>query len=203
MFKKAFLIASSALLLNAASTMCYKKNHFDPDTIETVPMQGGKCEGIFSIEKMKELGYTVKDIKITDGESGLNYMYILEKEQGESAFVNGKSMTKDDLKAYINELKQEEEVEKEKEKVRANIELGKSIYESTCSRCHGDGTTSAYGTARPLIELSEDDIIMAFREYQLQEKDNGMAIVMKPYVSRYNQKDLKAISAYIDTTLKK
>lgn len=200
MLKKAFILASSALLLNAATTMCYKKNHFDPDTIETIPLKGGKCDGVFSVEKMKELGYTVKDIKISDGDSGLNYMYILEKEDiMDKAFIEGKAMSKEDLKAYINEIKQEEEIQKEKEMIQANLEEGEQLYIQHCQECHGKkAETPAYNT-RPLINMSKIDIEVAMRDYDINESKSPYALLMKPYATIVNESQLENIIAYIQT----
>lgn len=200
MFKKALILATSTLLLNGATTMCFKKNHFDPETIETIPLKGGKCEGVFSAQKMKELGYTVKDIKITDGESGLNYMYIFEKEDSiQTAFVNGQAMTKDDLKAYINEIKQEEDIKKEKELAKANLEEGKRLYVMHCESCHGiKGETPAYGT-RPLVNMTKIQIETTMRDYDLNEVKSPYAMLMKPYATIINEEQLENIIGYIQT----
>ncbi len=204
MLKKTLLLASSVALLNASTTMCFKKEHIDPSTIETVKLEGGECGGKLSSQDMQRLGYTVGDIKISSGEIGLNYIYIFKKDEPlATVTTDGKMiLTKEDLKAKFLELQDEQKAEqKEKERV-ANLALGKDIYENVCRRCHGDGTTRAYGVATPLVELSETQIITAFREYGFSQKDNGMAMLMKPYASTYNEKELKAISAYIQNTLK-
>jgi cytochrome c553 len=204
MFKKTLLLASSVALLNATTTMCFKKEHIDPSTIDTVALEGGECQGKLSSEGMQRQGYVVSDIKISSGETGLNYIYIFKKDEPlATVTTDGKMiLTKEDLKAKFLELQDEQKEEaKEKERV-ANLGLGKDIYENVCRRCHGDGTTRAYGVATPLVELDETQIIQAFREYSFSQKDNGMAMIMKPYVSQYNETDLKAISAYIRTALK-
>ena len=204
MLKKTLLLASSVALLNATTTMCFKKEHIDPSTIETAKLEGGECDGKLSSQDMQRLGYTVGDIKISAGETGLNYIYIFKKDEPlATVTTDGKMiLTKEDLKAKFLELQDEQKAEqKEKERV-ANLALGKDIYENVCRSCHGDGTKRAYGVATPLVELSETQILTAFAEYRFSQKDNGMAIIMKPYVSRYSESDLKAISAYIQTTLK-
>ena len=204
MLKKTLLLASSAALLSASTTMCFKKEHIDPSTIDTVKLEGGECGGKLSSQDMQRLGYTVGDIKISSGETGLNYIYIFKKDEPlATVTTDGKMiLTKEDLKAKFLELQDEQKAEqKEKERI-SNLALGKDIYENVCRKCHGDGTTRAYGVATPLAELSETQIITAFAEYRFNQKDNGMAMIMKPYVSRYNESDLKAISAYIQTTLK-
>lgn len=200
MFKKLLILTSFAAVLNAATTMCYKKNHFDPETIESIPLKGGKCEGVLSANQMKEHGYTVKDIKISDGDSGLNYMYIFEKADAfDTAIINGQTMSKEDLKSYINELKVEDEIKQKKAKAKANLAAGKESYIKHCQECHGEkGEIKAYGT-RALIKMSSDDIEITMRDYALDEVDSSYAFLMKPYAVIVNENQVKNIIGYLET----
>ncbi len=79
------IIASCALLCGASlladTTMCFKENHPSMATIETVPLNGGACGGKYSINDMKNEGWSVEDIKIENTKIGKNYIYILKKEE--------------------------------------------------------------------------------------------------------------------------
>ncbi|MEA3384384.1 MAG: c-type cytochrome [Campylobacterota bacterium] len=180
MFKKSLLFLSTASLLFASTTMCYKKNHIDPETIETVKLKGGVCNDELSVEDMKKNGYKVEDIKLSNSKVGLNYTYI---------FI------KNDMQKVVEESKEDIN--------SADIKAGEKIYNKTCKRCHGDGTISAYNRARPLASLNEDEIAESIRDYSLDEKDNGMAILMKPYANSLIDKDIKDVAAYIQTLKKR
>jgi len=201
MFKKILFITSSVALLSASTTICFKKEHSDPSTIETVPLDGGKCGGKLSVQDMQRQGYEVGDIKISSEDRGLDYIYIFKKDEPKATVTTDGKMilSKEDLRAKMEELKEEDKAKAKAKEQVANIAKGKEIYETTCRKCHGDGTISAYGTARPLKELSTEDIEIAFRDYSVGDKNNGMGEIMKPYVDAYTQDDLIAISAYIQT----
>ena len=206
MIKKTLSLVSLAALLSASSTMCYKKNHFDPETIESIPLKGGECENKFSVKDMKSKGYIVKDIKISSGDSGFNYIYIFDKSSenntAQAKSSGGVYLTKENLREHLKAYQEEEKAKKKEKQKVADIDAGKKIYESVCSTCHGNGTIKAYNLARPLLDLSEKEIKTAFRDYGLGVKDNGMAILMKPYVSKYNYKDIHNISAYLESLKK-
>lgn len=84
-FYKKTLLAAFALVvssqgLNAKTTLCFKNEWKSPSTIETVELDGGECAGNFSFKQMKEKGWKLKDITITNGKEGLNYTYLLSDE---------------------------------------------------------------------------------------------------------------------------
>jgi len=201
MFKQTLLLASSMALLSASTTMCFKKEHIDPSTIETIALDGGKCGGKLTVQDMQRAGYQVGDIKISSGKSGLNYIYIFKKGEPRATVTeDGKLiLSKEDLRAKMEELREEDKAKEEKKQQVTDIAHGKEIYESVCRKCHGDGTIEAYGAARPLRSLSQEDMEVAFRDYSVGNKNNGMAGIMKPYVDFYTQKDIRAIAAYIQT----
>ncbi len=202
MFKKTLLITSSVALLSASTTMCFKKEHIDPSTIETVKLEGGECGGKLSSEDMQRNGYSVSDIKISSGETGLNYIYIFKKgEQLSTVTQDGKYiLTKEDLKAKFAEFQEEERAEKA-EKVRiGNVVKGKELYTTQCIKCHGEkAQKSAYNVARPLTSLTFDQMEMAMTEYDMDIRKGTYAFLMKPYSSGLTVEKLKAISAYIQS----
>ena len=67
--------------LNADTTLCYKNDWKSPSTIETTKLDGGECKGEFSYQDMLKNGWYLKDIKISKGENGLNYSYILSDKE--------------------------------------------------------------------------------------------------------------------------
>ena len=203
MYKKSLLMLSCASLLSASTTMCFKKDHMDPSTIDSTALDGGKCKGSFSANDMTKKGYEVDDIKITSGKNGLDYIYIFKKGSTVTASNNnGMPMSKAQMKAYLKEINQEEKAQKEKEEKEGSIKLGEKIYKSSCIKCHGNGTIRAYNTARPLIELNEEEIKSAIRAYNLSEKDNGMAILMKPIADSLIDREIKSVATYIQTLKK-
>jgi len=202
MLKQTLLLASSVALLSGATTMCFKKNHLDPSTIETVVLDGGACGGKLTVEDMQRDGYSVSDIKISSGETGLDYIYIFKKgEPLSTVTTDGKMiLSKEDLRAKMQELREEDEA-KEKEKIRVgNVVRGKEIYTSKCAKCHGDkAEKSAYNIARPLNTLSFEAIEMAITEYDIGTRKGPYVFLMKPYASGLAEEKLEAVSAYIQT----
>jgi len=202
MFKKTLLITSSVALLSASTTMCFKKEHIDPSTIETVKLEGGECGGKLTSEDMQRKGYEVGDIKISSGETGLNYIYIFKKNEPlATVTTDGKMiLTKEDLRAKMQELREEDKA-KEKEKIRVgNVTKGKEIYTSQCIKCHGEkAQISAYNVARPLTSLTFDQMEMAMTDYDMNLRKGPYAFLMKPYASTLTVERLRAISAYVQS----
>jgi cytochrome c553 len=201
MIKIAMVSLATTSIILASSTMCFKKDHVDPSTIESVPLNGGECKGQFSVAQMKERGYNVKDIKITMGKNGMDYMYIFAQETvvlGGENTTGGQALTKEQLKAYLYEIQEEEEIAKKKKEELGNIVQGKALYISQCAKCHGDkGEKRAYNTSKPLNTMSYDDMAYAINEYDLDERTGGMAVLMKPYAVGLTEEKLKDISSYI------
>ena len=82
---KLLLIAVTTLLsmtiANAKTTVCYKKDWSSPSTIETTALDGGACEGKYSIEQMKEMGWNVLDIQVNSEQNSLSYQYLLTNDK--------------------------------------------------------------------------------------------------------------------------
>jgi len=202
MFKQTLLLASSVALLSASTTMCFKKEHIDPSTIEIVKLEGGECGGNLSSQDMQRAGYEVGDIKISAGDTGLNYIYIFKKDEPlATVTTDGKMiLTKEDLRAKMQELRDEEKAE-EKEKIRVgNVEKGKEIYTTQCIKCHGEKAEKrAYNVSRPLNTLSYDQMEMAITEYDMNLRKGSYSFLMKSYSSSLTVEKIQAISAYIQT----
>ena len=202
MLKKTLLLASSVALLNASTTMCFKKEHIDPSTIETAKLEGGECGGKLSSQDMQRLGYTVGDIKISAGETGLNYIYIFKKDEPlATVTTDGKMiLTKEDLKAKMQELRAEE-IAEEKEKIQAgNIASGKAFYEANCQKCHGlKGEMNAYGVSRPLVQLNYDQFSNAILDYDLNDRISATSTLMRPYANMLTDERIKNITSYLQS----
>ena len=190
------MIASIGSVLLAETTMCFKSNWSDPSTIETTPMDGGKCAGISSIETMKSNGWVTEDIKISSGKTGMDFIYVLKKG-GVVALSDG------DLESRLNQIQDKREAAKKEAKIKETAANGQKIYDHHCASCHGkNGELEPYNSSKQLTAMSEDEIIKAFREYSNDDKDNGMAIIMKPYVGLVFGDDLEAVAKYIQTLKK-
>ena len=79
---KLLLLSATCLLssnLFAQDTVCFKNNIEKPSTAEAIALDGGACEGKFSLNEMKENGWDVLDIKILPSKNKFNYTYYLIK----------------------------------------------------------------------------------------------------------------------------
>lgn len=199
MLKKSLYIICTASILSATSTMCYKKNHLDPSTIENISLDGGKCEGKLSLNDMKKDGYIIDSMKLQKVTDGFTYIYILDKKSVKIEEIKPLGISDTQLTAQLNKIKEAKEIKKEKEDISSSLKKGKKIYETTCKQCHGDGTIRAYNSARPLRDLTLEEMQLSIRDYTNDEKDNGMAIIMKPYADSLMIEDVKNIKIYIDT----
>jgi len=195
MLKMSLIAVSTAAILSASTTMCYKKDHLDPSTIES----SGKCDGKLSVIQMKKNGYVVDSMKLQNGTDGLNYIYIFEKKSQEVSKDAVNSVTNEQLTAQMKEIEKNNKLQKVTQNDTLMLEEGKKIYESTCKRCHGDGSISAYNSAKPLKEMSLEDMEISIRDYKNGSKDNGMAILMAPYANIVTKEEIKGIYKYLKT----
>ncbi len=211
--KKAIL--SSILILSsttifAETTMCFKENHQSMTTIESTPLNGGACNGKYTINDMKAKGWNVDDIKISQSANGMNFIYILKTGTNSIQAVAPLAVSGNqaDMEARILEkLEKKKEIEAkakvEKELEESAIDAEK-IYVSKCQNCHGtNGEKSAYNSSRPLKELSLEDMTESIKDYKLGKKDSMNATIMTPYANYLDNKDLKAIHAYLNKINKK
>ena len=200
MFKKNLIMLSLSSLLLAESTMCFKKDITDPSIVETTPLDGGKCLGIKTLTQMKKDGWILDDMKISSSKEndGMNYIFILKKNS--STITPIVAINKNNLKASLLEIEKEKKAKQKANKLNKSLANGKKIYTSDCASCHGEkASKEAYNTSRALNTLSLEDMQVAIRDYTLNTKDNGMAIVMQPYANGLTTKDVEDIYKYIQT----
>ncbi len=195
------LLSSTSLL--ADTTMCFKENHKSMATIESTPLDGGICASKFSVNDMKAKGWNVDDIKISQSATGMNFIYILKTANSStpttSNFVGNQAQMEANIMAKLEKKKVEEEKAKvEKELKDASIDAEK-LYTSKCQNCHGaTGEKSAYNSARPLKDLSLEDMQESIKDYKNGNKNGGNAAIMAPYANFIDYKELKGIHAYIN-----
>ncbi len=193
------LLSSTSLL--AETTMCFKENA-SMTTIESTPLNGGACNGKYTVNDMKAKGWSVDDIKISQTANGMNFIYILKTASSVQAtpVIAGNQA---DMEARIIEKLEKKKVEEQKAKVEkelkdAQIDAQK-IYTSKCQTCHGEnGEKKAYNSSRPLKDLSLEDMEESIKDYKNGTKNSGNATIMAPYASFVDYKEIKGIHAYIN-----
>ncbi|WP_421715917.1 c-type cytochrome [Arcobacter arenosus] len=191
------LLSTSALL--AQTTMCFKENHSSMATIESTPLDGGLCSSTKSLADMKKEGWSVDDIKIEQSTNGKNYIYILKKEAQTLS-----SMDEEKLEQRIMQRLEKRQEQEKQAKITQFKQMmsksGKKIYIDKCQSCHGEKAEKrAYGTSRPLVELSLDDMDQSINDYMYDNYDRGNAHVMKPYATFLTGTKVKEVYSYIQS----
>jgi len=196
--KKLFLLIFSSVALFAQTTMCYKEGVASMSGIEDMKLDGGKCDGQKSLNEMKDSGWSVDDINISKGDSGMNYIYILKNEQQYNA------SDIEQIEEKIVQRLEKKKIEDEKKRI-AEIKQrmsreGKELYVTKCQSCHGEkAELNALGTSKPLVTLSLSDMILAINEFRRNERVSGNGLIMTPYAKTIVERDIKNIYSYIST----
>ena len=195
MKKKVLVFILFIISLQAQVTLCYKQNWSDLSKIEQIPLDGGECNSKKSVTQMKNGGWIIKDIQMKKSKNGYDFTYIFEKK-------SNNSLTITNLKKQLVKIKKEEEAKLKLTKLKKDIKEGEIIYKNKCQECHGSkGELSPYNNSRKLNEMSLDEIKTAIRDYGLNQKDNGTAFVMQPYL--VVDRDLEKIYKYLKEVNKK
>jgi mono/diheme cytochrome c family protein len=191
------MIISSITYANAQTTMCFKQNHVDLVTIENTRLEGGECASKKSANDMKKEGWTISDIKMTPSSSGTDFIYVFKKE------TNLENVSEEALMDKLYKKIESEKVAKEtaakEEIVSANKKAGESLYVSKCAICHGEkGELKAKGVSKPINSLDHNEFQAAIKDYNVgNNKDAGMAIVMRPYANMMDYNDIKNVYTYL------
>jgi len=194
----AFSLLSSTALF-AQTTMCFKENHSSMATIESTPLDGGLCSSTKSLTDMKKEGWSVDDIKIEDSTSGKNYIYILKKEAHALSKMDEEKLEQRIMQRLEKRQKQEKQAKITQFKLTMS-KSGKKIYIDKCQSCHGEkADKKAYGTSRPLVELSLNDMDQSINDYMYDNYDRGNAHVMKPYATFLTGTKVKEVYSYIQS----
>lgn len=201
------VILSSILLLSSTSifaetTMCFKENA-SMSTIEKTPLDGGVCNGKLSVNDMKAKGWSVDDIKISQSQTGMNFIYILKTASApvqSSQFVGNQAQMEANILAKLEAKKEAEEKAKVEKELKDAAVIAKELYTNKCQTCHGaKGEVSAYNTARPLKDLSVEDMQESIKNYKIGKVDSVNANIMAPYANFVDYKEIKGIHAYLQT----
>ena len=207
MIKKSLYMLCTASILSASATMCYKKEHLDPSTIETVTLNGGECNGTLSVVDMKKNGYVIDSMKIQNGVKGFNYIYVFQKNTPNQQLTNQivaptnlATISDAQLTARIEKIQKAKEIKKVEEEKISHLENGKNIYTTSCTQCHGlKAEKYAHPAIKSLNSLSFDEFKKSIRDYVNDDKDNGMAIIMRPYADSLISNDIEDVYNYIQT----
>lgn len=201
------VILSSILLLGTTSifaetTMCFKENA-SMSTIEKTPLDGGVCNGKFSVNDMKAKGWSVEDIKISQSSTGMNFIYILKIASApvqSSQFVGNQAQMEANILAKLEAKKEAEEKAKVEKELKDAAVIAKELYTNKCQTCHGaNGEKRAYNAARPLKDLSLEDMEESIRNYKVGKVSSMTASVMAPYANFIDYKEIKGIHAYLQS----
>ena len=92
--KLLFLLTLFSSIIYAKTTTCYKNDWNSVSTIEDVALDGGECNGKYSLVDMKKDGWIVADIKIESNQNKLSYKYFLIKDEKNSNLLNAVSSKK-------------------------------------------------------------------------------------------------------------
>jgi len=189
--------------LYSQTTMCFKENHPSMSTIESTKLDGGECKSTYTLSEMKEMGWNVQDIKISNNSSGgYNYIYILKdsKEQTLNSALSEKQLENKIIKR-LEEKKIKEKKENEAKKLAESISLGKDIYTNKCQSCHGGkGEKVAYNVGETLRDLSIQDIEHKIGRYTNDPNYGyGYNLIMRPIAAGITSENIENIKAYLDS----
>jgi cytochrome c553 len=172
--------------------MCFKENWASLSTIENTPLDGGKCNSLKSVVIMKKDGWIIDDIKIIKAKNGMNFIYLFKKSLP--------ILNEQDIQSKLIALQKKQKIEVINKKRELSISTGGKIYRSKCASCHGNkGEEKAYNTSRRLDKMTFNEIKTSINAYAIDDKDNGMAIVMKPYATNLETKQMQQISDYLQS----
>lgn len=196
------LLSSTSLL--AETTMCFKENA-SMTTIESTPLNGGACNGKYTVNDMKAKGWNVDDIKISQSANGMNFIYVLKTANSPTQVVSPVAVggSQADMEARILEKLEKKKEAEEKAKVEQELKEAsidaQNIYINKCQNCHGtNGEKAAYNSSRPLKDLSLEDMEESIKNYKNGRVDSSNAAIMAPYASYLDSKTIKGIHAYLN-----
>lgn len=193
------LISSTSLFAN--TTMCFKENHTSMSTIENTKLDGGLCNGEKSVNDMKAQGWIVDDIKISQLNSGMNFIYILKQPSSTSTHYSSNETTKEMEARIISNLEKKKEAEENAKKVIKEKELiqdGETIYIAKCQSCHGsNGELEARGFSRPINSLSLEEMQTTIRDYTNGTYNRGLATIMLPIANSITNQDIEKVNLYL------
>jgi len=178
------IFLGSSLLAN--TTMCFKENHPSISTIENTPLDGGECQGKYSVNDMKKKAWIVRDIKI----SGNNYIYIFKSSNNQQ---NLDENILEQLEAR-KKVKKALEIEQEKKEL---IEQAKKLYINQCETCHGKKGEIKQGNSI-LKDLSIENMQEAAKDYKSGVEEKAHSVYGPIHINFLDKKSIEGIKAYLD-----
>lgn len=198
------LLATTTLGL-AETTMCFKENHKSMATIENTKLDGGLCGSSKTVNEMKNDGWNIDDIKISQANGAMNFIYIFKRGASNYVASTTSAPTTESSEAMearilakLEKKKEEEEKTKKIVEQKNMADEGQKYYVNKCQVCHGDkGELEARGYSRPLKDLSVDEMKDSISGYTNGNYDRGMAILMQPISNGISHRDLEKVHAYL------
>lgn len=170
---RCLLIGASVLLsssiVNAKNTVCYKNNWNSPSTIETIKLDGGECNGKYSISQMKELGWSILDIKIDSSQNSLSYKYVLttdvlETQLNKKEIISTNDTKKLSLKAVgikIDSIKDN----------KSTIKMGNLIVGQSAIVLHINNKNKMIISSAKVIQSNQDTSLVEYFDYTDLKQD--------------------------------
>lgn len=201
------LILSSTTIF-AETTMCFKENA-SMTTIESTPLNGGACNGKYTVNDMKAKGWNVDDIKISQTPKGMSFIYILKSPNHSKVApmvaggaVGGAAISQEQMEANIMAKLEAKKVAEEKAKVEQEVKEAKidaqGIYTNQCQNCHGAKGEVRKGNSR-LNELTTEQMEEALKDYKLGVGEKASSVYAPSHINFLNDKTIKGIKAYLDS----
>lgn len=191
-FTKLAIITSLTTLAYSEVTICFKKNHTDISTLDSVKLDGGKCSGTSSQSEMLKRGWILDNFNIKNGD----YLFIFKKDEKELS-ITSKESIESIVEKKIEKKKSEDiaktlKVEKEK-----SFALGEKTYLKKCSSCHGIKGDKKAGNSALLNSMTLDDFLYSLKGYRIGSYDLGSSSEMKPYAVGFSSFEMKNVYEYI------
>ena len=191
---KLAIITSFTTFAYSEVTICFKKNHQDISTLDSVKLDGGKCLGTNSQSEMLKQGWILDNFNIKNGD----YLFIFKTDDKNMTMTNKESIEaivekkikKDKTEEIENTLK----IEKEK-----STSLGKRTYLKKCSSCHGLKADKKVGNSALLNSMSLDNFLDSIKGYKIGSYDLGNSSEMKPYAVGFSSYEMKNVYEYIQS----
>jgi len=76
-----FLLILTISMLLSKTTICYKENSINPKINNSVLLDGGDCQGKFSLKTMKQNGWDLQYAQATKQKNGYNHLIFLSKDE--------------------------------------------------------------------------------------------------------------------------
>lgn len=191
---KMALIVSFTTFAYSEVTICFKKNHMDVSTLESVKLDGGKCLGANSQSEMLKQGWILDNFNIKNGD----YLYVFKKDD-KSLSTTSKQSIEDIVEKKIEKKKSEDIANTLKIQKEKSSSLGKRTYLNKCSTCHGIKADKKVGNSALLNSISLEDFEYSIKGYRIGSYDLGNGSEMKPYAVGFSSYEMKNVYEYIQS----